>query len=137
MILPGDGEYRAAVVRPTVNSLVTAVVEYVAQTHAILRIKMVNGVPSINSLAILHREDALYGIKDSAKMNRLFSTGDTVYGRIVSFSDSGHAVIATAEETQGVVRAVDFSTLLEIKRVKGKFVQGKTVLERKAASIGI
>ncbi|KAI5192936.1 exosome complex component CSL4 [Nematocida minor] len=133
MILPGQDGYREMLVRPYVNSTATAVVEFIAYNYVILRIKMINGVKSVEVPAVIHREDALYGIKDDDKLNELFSPGDTVHGRVLSLGESGNIVLSTADESHGVVKAMDYGTLQEVKLSRGKFVHKGKELKRKTA----
>lgn len=135
MILPGQKEYRPALIRPYVNSTVTAIIEFIAYSHVILRVIEIDGIKSIEVSAMLHREDALYGIKDDQKLNELFSPGDTVYGRVLSLGNSGNIVISTADASHGVVKAKDYDSLENIRLTRNKFIHNGKELKRKAALI--
>ncbi|KAI5160597.1 hypothetical protein NEAUS03_1242 [Nematocida ausubeli] len=133
MVLPGESKYMPHIIRPYVNSTATCIVEFIAYGHVLLRIIAIDGIKSIEVSAVLHREDALYGIKDDAKLSELFSPGDTVHGRVLSLGKKGNVVISTADPSHGVVKAKDFETLADVRMTKNKFIHNGKELNRKAA----
>ncbi|KAI5167078.1 exosome complex component CSL4 [Nematocida sp. AWRm78] len=133
MALPGEYGYTPKLIRPYVNSTATCIVEYIAYNHVLLRVIAIDGIKSIEVPAVIHREDAQYGIKDETKLNELFSPGDTVHGRVLSLGESGNVVISTADTAHGVVKAKDYETLQDIRMSKNKFIHNGKELKRKNA----
>ncbi|KAI5191060.1 hypothetical protein NECID01_1290 [Nematocida sp. AWRm77] len=135
--LPGSPEYRInqQIRLPYTNGIVTAVVEYVCYSHVMVVLTEVDGMKTIPAQGIVHREDSMYGIKDTDKLNVLFSSGDTIHGRVLSLGNCGSLVISTADEAHGVVKAVDFRTQKEIRLSNGQFLWNGVPLMRKVARI--
>lgn len=137
--LPGDADYQLSqqLRLPYTNGVVTAVVEYLCYNHVVVCITEVDGVATVPVQGVIHREDARYGLKDTDKLHRLFSPGDTLHGRILSLGNNGPLVISTADDAHGVVKAVDFKTLQEVRlaRDKGGFFLNGVDLQRKAAKL--
>lgn len=133
MILPGEGIYKTRLMRPCVNNIAEGTVEYIQNTHVIIKIKRVDGIESVEVPGVIHREDAMYGIKDSEKLNELFSPGDTIIGRILSLGETGPVVISTADPSHGVVRAVDYTTGETIRIAQNKLIHKGKELKRKIA----
>ncbi|OAG28936.1 exosome complex component CSL4 [Nematocida displodere] len=142
LLLPGeetnyltiDQKTPNKLVLPYVGGITTATVEYICYNHVVLLITHVDGVKTVKMSGVLHREDALFGIKDEDRLNELFSPGDVVYGRILSLGDTGHIVLSTADPAHGVIKAVDWKTLKDVKLVNGKFISNGVPLKRKIAN---
>lgn len=133
MPLPGEKEYKPRLLRPYVNGIISGIVEFIATTHVLVTIKQIDGRNSVEVPGVIHREDAMYGIKDSEKLNKLFSPGDTIFGRVLSLGESGNVVISTADPAHGVVKAVEYESLETIRVSKGKITYKGRDLKRKTA----
>lgn len=135
MEAPGGPKHRAGFILPFTNGVVTAVVEYICYTHVLIRLIEINGYPTISAQGVIHREDAMYGIKDEDKLSDLFSPGDTIYGRILSLGSTGPVIVSTADPAHGVILAVDFETQNKIPINGNKIVYNGVILKRKIAEM--
>ncbi|KAI5171084.1 exosome complex component CSL4 [Nematocida sp. LUAm3] len=133
MILPGDPLYAAKLIFPEVNYIATAQVEYIQYMHVSLRMLQVNGVETLPVPAVIHREDAMYGIKDEDKLSTLFSPGDTVHARILSLGGEGPIVLSTSDDYHGVLSAMDFSTQKRLPIRNNQILHNGVPLKRKIA----
>ena len=130
-------EYAPSFVFPRVNKMVKCVVECTYYTHVLVRLLETDGLPTLGVQAVINREDCMFGIKDEHRLSDLFSPGDTVIARVLSLGHTGHVVLSTADPAHGVIKAVEYSTLREIRLQSGAFrgSDGKP-LPRKTAQGG-
>jgi len=147
MILPGESHspkshpLRSAphpvrfLTLPYTNAVISGVVDYVCYNHVLITLLKVDGKETVGAQGVIHREDSMFGIKDSDKLNELFSPGDIVHGRVLSLGDTGPVVVSTADESHGVVKATDFATETEIRLTQGQFIFNKEILKRKVAKL--